>query len=280
MAFLRVSCNFVVALAIALVLSVAGVTQGSAHEFWISPERYKVDAGSKLVAVLLTGDKFEGSTTPFIPEQFKRFDVLVGGKTIKVTGRLGDDPALNMTIPGEGLGVIVHQTSGYYIRYDEEGQFEGLLREKGVLEVLKKHRARGLPETGFQERFIRFAKCLVVFSSARGQDVETGLETEFVAEANPYTDELKDGVPFRLLYEGKSRANAQVEVFTRSPDGDVAIELLTTDKEGRVMVPAKPGFEYLLSSVVFRPLEAAPGTEDPVWESLWAQFTFTIPPGS
>ncbi|MCP5082120.1 MAG: DUF4198 domain-containing protein [Alphaproteobacteria bacterium] len=259
-------------------LTIVSSAPGFAHEFWISPERYKVEAGGRLVAVLLTGDKFEGYTSPYIPEDFRRFDILLGGKTIKVTGRLGDDLALDMAVSGEGLGVIVHQTAGFFISYKEEGKFEGLLRDKGVQDVLKLHRARGLPDTGFRERFIRFAKCLVAVGHGRGQDAETGLETEFVAGANPYQDDVKDGVPVRLLFKGKARVGAQVEVFTRSPTEEVALELLRTDQEGRVVVPAKPGFEYLLNAVVFRPLEAEDPANDPVWESLWAQFTYTIPP--
>lgn len=254
------------------------VTPGFAHEFWISPDRYKVDPGGQLVAVLLTGDNFEGYSTPYIPEDFKRFDILLAGKTIKVTGRLGDDPALKMTVDGAGLGVIVHQTNGLFISYDEPGAFEELLREKGVRDVLKAHRKRGLAEIGFRERFIRFAKCLVAVGHGRGRDGETGLETEFVADANPYAEDVAGGMPFRLLYQGKPRGDAQVEVFSREPEGKVTREVLRTDQAGRIMVPTKPGFEYLLNAVVFRPLEAVNPANDPVWESLWAQFTYIIPP--
>ena len=259
-----------------LLAFMLGLSAGaaSAHEFWIAPERYKVDAGQPLVAALLTGDKFDGYSIPFIPEEFKRFHVLLGDKIHKVTGRLGDDPALNMAVPGEGLGVIVHQTSGFFIEYKEPGEFEALLRDKGVLPVLEAHRKRGLPEKGFRERFIRFAKCLVAVEHGRGRDTETGLETEFVAGLSPYADDVSGGMPFQLLYQQKPKAGAQVEVFIRAPDGEVSIEKLRTDREGRVMVAAKPGHEYLLSSVTFRPLEEP----DLVWESLWAQFSYIIPP--
>ncbi len=270
--------NTVLTCAICLWLVIAGVGATFAHEFWISPERYKVDPGESLVAVLLTGDKFDGYSTPYIPDDFTRFDILLAGKTIKVTGRLGDDPALNMTVPGQGLGVIVHQTNGYFISYDEPGKFLGLLRDKGALPVLEAHRKRGLPESGFRERFIRFAKCLVAVGHGRGRDGETGLETEFVAEVNPYAEEVSGGMPFKLLYRGEARGDAQVEVFSRSPEGEVALQLMRTDGAGRVVVPARPGTEYLLNAVVFRPLEAADPANDPVWESLWAQFTYIIPP--
>ncbi|MEM8686830.1 MAG: DUF4198 domain-containing protein [Pseudomonadota bacterium] len=261
-------------LLLALMLSLSGGAAG-AHEFWISPERYKVDVGQPLVAALLTGDKFDGYSIPYIPGEFKRFDIVLGEKTHKVTGRMGDDPALNMAVPGTGLGVIVHQTSGFFIEYKKPGEFEALLRDKGVLPVLEAHRKRGLPEKGFRERFIRFAKCLVAVEHGRGRDKDTGLETEFVAGLSPYADDVTGGMPFRLLYQQKRKADAQVEVFIRAPDGEVRIEKLRTDQEGRVTVPTLPGHEYLLSAVTFRPLE---GEKDLVWESLWAQFSYIIPP--
>jgi hypothetical protein len=263
---------------LALSLVLLGAGPGLAHEFWISPARYKVEAGGPVVASLRTGTKFKGRAGPYIPEDLVRFDILLGGRTIEVTGRIGDDPALDMTVPGEGLAVIVHQTVGFFLRYTEAGKFEAFLRHKDALHVLDAHRARGLPETGFRERYRRFAKSLVAVGHGRGEDTETGMETEFVAEANPYVDELTDGFPLSLFYEGKKRAGAQVEVFARSPDGDVTVQLLRTDEEGRVLAPAQPGYEYLLDAVAFRRLDAKDPGSDAVWESLWAEFTYAVPP--
>ena len=103
------------------------------------------------------------------------------------------------------------------------------------------------------------------------------METEFVAEANPYTDKLERGMPVRLLYRGAPRANAQVEVFARSADKTVTISIVRTDTDGHALIPVARGVEYMLDAVVMRPIEAADPEKKPVWESLWAGMTFKIP---
>ena len=65
--------------------------------------------------------------------------------------------------------------------------------------------------------------------------------TEIVAEANPYTDDLTAGLPVRVLYQGTPRADAQGEIFDKSPGGDVEITLTRTDADGRALIPVTPG---------------------------------------
>lgn len=202
----------------------------------------------------------------------------MNGTATEVEGRLGDDPALSMTAPGAGLAVIVHQTTKSHVRYLEWQKFVRFARQKGIAQVLQQHQARGLPFKGFLERYWRFAKSLVAVGDGAGQDGPVGLETEFVAEANPYQDPLSGSLPVRLLYQNKPRSGAQVEVFEKATDGAVKVERLKTGSDGRVQVPVRRGHEYLLDAVVIRPLEAADPKKEPVWETLWAQFTFAVPP--
>ncbi|MCP5080321.1 MAG: DUF4198 domain-containing protein [Alphaproteobacteria bacterium] len=260
-----------------VLLWVTSAGQVLSHEFWIAPVRYAVEPGERIMAALRVGQKFAGSTNAYLPGNFARFDVILGGVTLKVEGRLGDDPALQMKAPNAGLAVIVHQTTKSNVRYTKWEKFGKFARHKGFADVLATHQARGLPEVNFLERYRRFAKSLVAVGHGRGQDGPVGLETEFVAEANPYTDALEAGFPVRLLYQAKPRANTQVEVFEKAPDGTVSVRLLKTNAEGRVLVPAQAGYEYLLDAVVIRPLEAKKTRSDPVWETLWAQFTYRVP---
>ena len=116
----------------------------------------------------------------------------------------------------------------------------------------------------------------IAVGDGAGADREAGLETEIVALANPYTDDLSDGLPVRVLYQGAPRADAQVELFAKSPEGEVEITLLRTDAEGVALLPVTPGQVYLADAVVVRPLEPV-AEDDPVWESLWASLTFKVP---
>lgn len=268
----------VILFVLCVLLSVTAAGQVLSHEFWIAPARYTVEPNAPIVATLRVGERFKGSSQAYLTGNFKRFDVVMNGKTTKVDGRLGDDPAMRMTAPDSGLAVIVYQSTKDHVRYSKWEKFEAFARHKNFTEVLDTHATRGLPRVDFQERYFRFAKSLVAVGHGRGTDTEVGLETEFVAEGNPYTDRFETGFPVRLLYQGKPRGQAQVEVFERAPDGRVEVRLLKTDADGRFTVATKAGHEYLLDAVVIRPLEAADPKVNPVWETLWAQFTFRAQP--
>ena len=248
----------------------------AAHEFWISPQDYTVQPGEQLVADLRVGQDFKGSAYSYLPRKFLRFDLVDGSGTTAVKGRLGDRPALMMQATGGGLVTIVHQTTDSFLTYSEAEKFVDFVTNKDFDGVLEQHAARGLPETGFRERYSRYAKSLIAVGAGQGADRPVGMETEMVALANPYTDELGGLFPLQVLYQGVPRANVQVDVFERAPDGTVVSSKLRTDAEGRFSVPVRAGHEYLVDSVVMRPLEPLADI-DPVWESLWASMTFRMP---
>ncbi|TDK45008.1 DUF4198 domain-containing protein [Antarcticimicrobium luteum] len=245
-----------------------------AHEFWIAPTKYQVETGAPLVARLRNGQNFSGISYPYFDHQTARFELVQGGRVTPYAGRMGDLPALSATSDGDGLVVIVHQTMPSSVSYAEWEKFAAFAAHKDFPDIRARHIARGLPENGFSETYTRFAKALVGVGTAQGADAPTGMETEFVALANPYTDDLPQGFPVRLLYQGAPRALAQVEVFDRSPDGAVTITRLRTDDSGTANIPVAPGHEYLLDAVVLRP---APAGAAEVWETLWAAMTFSMP---
>jgi len=248
----------------------------SSHEFWISPESYSVPPGGQLVADIRVGQSFKGSAYPYIPQQFKRFDLVMGDKVVPVEGLTGDRPALGMMAPAEGLVTVVHQTGDSNLTYSDASKFETFVTHKDFAWALEANIERGIPETGFGERYSRYGKSLIAVGNGAGMDREVGMETEIVALANPYTDDLAEGMPVRVLYQGAPRADTQVEVFARAPDGTVTDSLHRTDADGVARIPVEAGVEYLIDSVVMRPLEQKVRT-DPVWESLWASLTFKVP---
>ena len=248
----------------------------TAHEFWIAPQAHDVPAGGELVADLRVGEKFEGSAFSYVPPNFTRFEVLMGGTATGVPGRAGDRPALRMAAPGEGLAIVVHQTREYALTYDDWAKFVRFAEHKGFPQVIDRHLARGLPREAVKERYTRFAKSLIAVGDGAGADREVGLLTEIVAEANPYADDLSGGLPVRVLYEGAPRVDAQVELFDRAPDGSVSVTTARTDAEGRAILAVAPGHSYLADAVVM--LESEPTARNPAaWQSLWASLTFAVP---
>lgn len=256
----------------------AGLTIGAApvlsHEFWIEPEKYQVDSGETVVAKLRNGQEFKGAEQPYLDHRIARFEVMQGQTASPYLGRMGDMPAFSGDTMQDGLAVLIHQTQPQTLTYDSWEEFQAFIDHKAFGDVRTQHRERGLPDAGFVEQYTRYAKALVAIGDGKGADLAAGLETEIVALANPYTDDLTAGLPVRVLYQGKARPEAQVEIFDKSPDGAVTISTRLTDAQGEAVVPLTPGHSYLLDTVVLRP---APDGKDYVWESLWAALTFAVP---
>jgi uncharacterized GH25 family protein len=253
--------------------------QGQAHEFWISPERYVVPAGENVLADLRNGEELSGSALSYIPRRTERWDMVIDGAPQPVPSRLGDNPAADIPDVPEGLVVLVHQTAPSRLTYNPKGgrsgweRFQGFAEHKAFDGAIDDHIARGLPEEGITERYHRYAKALVAVGHGIGADKAIGLTTEIVALANPYTDDLSQGLPVQVLHLGAPRPNAQVELFAKASDGTVTITTQRTNAEGIALLDVQPGFEYLADAVVLLP------AEDVMWETLWAALTFAVPEG-
>jgi uncharacterized GH25 family protein len=247
---------------------------GSAHEFWIEPTRFQVETGGDLIAHLRNGQMFSGGAQAYFAKRTARFDLIQDGRVTPVQGRMGDVPALQATAPDDGLVVIVHQTAPSDLTYTDWDMFQAFSEHKDFPDIRARHLSRGLPTQGFVETYTRFAKALVGVGTGAGADTATGMETEFVARANPYADDLGRGFPVTLLYQGAPRGDAQVEVFDRAPDGTVTVTLTRTDADGQATIPVAPRHTYLLDAVVLR---EAPIGGTAVWETLWASLSFAVP---
>ena len=237
---------------------------------------YQVESGEKIVADFRVGAEMEGARYAFITFRTVRHAVGVDGKIFDLPGRAGDRPAMQVSGAPEGLVTLIHETRDESLTYKEREKFVNFLTHKDALWVLQDHENRGLPETGFEETYRRHAKALVAVGDGNGKDVRAGMRIEFVAQANPYSDDMSDGLALQLWLDNAPRPNAQVEVFERAPSGGVTITLLRTDDDGRVNVPAKSEHTYLIDSVALCPLDPAMDGE-PVWHSAWASLTYQVP---
>lgn len=261
-----------------VLLSLVAILAGpvTAHEFWISPEAYKIEPGETMSAELRVGEGFKGAGYAYIPENFTRFDLVQGDTVLPVEGRIGDRPALNVAAPGPGLWTVVHVTRNSSLTYRDWPHFQGFTEHKDFVWAQDVHLERGFKKDFVRELYTRFGKSLIAVGDGAGADRAVGLETEIVALGNPYTDDIASGLPVRVLFRGAPRKDAQVEIYARAPDGTVTVEKTRTDGEGVAVIPLKAGYEYLIDSVVMAPIKAD-RPNDAQWWSLWASLTFEVP---
>lgn len=267
------------ALTLSLIIFLApAATPAVAHELWIEPVDYRPAANSKIAAHIVNGEKYKGFNLAYLPRKFKTFITVSGSGVTPVEGRIGDSPALQLDKASEGLHVVVYQSTPDTVTYRNFDKFQSFANHKDFPGVGEAHSKRGLPDKNFREVYTRYSKSLVGVGRGAGQDSRTGLETEIIALDNPYTDDLSDGMRVQLWYGDDVRADAQVELFEKSEDGEITITLHRTDIHGIAVLPVKLGHEYMVDAVVLREPDAVlAGENNAVWETLWANMTFEVP---
>lgn len=260
-----------------VLVLLAGTAAVEAHEFWLSPDDYTISHADVMQVRLRVGSGMQGPALSYLPHEIVRFEVVQGDKVRAVTGRMGDNPAMAMVGETDGLAVVVHETADSRLTYDDFAIFQRFVAHKDFKTALADHAARGLPDSGFQETYRRYAKSLIAVGSGAGADRIMGMKIEIVALANPYTDNLSGGMPLLVLLDGTPRADVQVELFQTSPEGTVTTTMHRTDAEGRVSVPVMSGMEYMADNVSLRALDNDDHQVGPVWHSDWASLTFHTP---
>jgi hypothetical protein len=262
-------------LALLLVLPGAAL----AHELWVEPTDYTVAPDAMVQARIFNGQSFGGNEVALFPPRIASFTLYLGDEAAEVAGRAGDSPALNMAPLGEGLHIAAYVSSGDLLTYDSYGQFARFVEHKDFAGwVHHQHRDRGLSEDGIKEYYTRYSKALIAVGDGAGQDRALGLETELVALANPFTDDVTGGLPVLALYQGQPRVDAQIELFDKAPDGTVVTTYYRTDAQGQALLPVVAGHSYLVDAVVLRvPSDALAADKGAMWESLWAALTFAVP---
>ena len=263
-----------------LIISLGFILSASniqAHEFWIEPSDYFLQ-NENLEAHLKVGQEFEGMRLMYDPNRFEDFKILSGSKnkSIDVKGTLGDVPAINFKPDLKGLLIIYHETEDQLVNYKKFSKFKSFVTEKGYEKLIVTHQERNLPLENFIESYRRYAKSLVAYNGIEGKDKKTGLLFEFVLSHNPY-GELKDNmVEATLFYKKRPYPQNLVSIFIKN-ENNISLYQVLTDDKGRFSFSINPGESYLLDSVIIIPKKGNPLKKEPIWHSIWASTTFSIP---
>ncbi len=255
----------------------AATFSAQAHEFWIQPHLYRMEAGNRLVADVRVGMDFGGNALAYLPNKINAFNITDANGTHKIEGRIGDIPSVNITPTGDGLQILTLFSTTSMITWDEFQKFDDFVNLHGMGWVLERHAERGLPDTGFKEAYTRFVKSLVAIGDGAGQDHFTGMFFELVAGKNPYTDDMSGGMPITVMFKGAPLPDKQVDLFYRNLDGKVSRLSVQSDAHGHAIVPNVGDGEYMVNVVhMIEPFPEDQARTGVVWHSLWGSVTYAI----
>lgn len=250
-------------------LTVYAAGAAVAHEYWVEPDTYVLEPGESVKANLRNGQDFKGGRLPWLDRRFVSFRIADSDGLRDLDGTNGDVPAVTLT-PAEGLTVLAYHSQPDTLEFRDFEKFEDYVAYEGLDWAVAKHRADGLPDSGFRERYQRNAKALIQSGPyAGGADQATGLPFELVVDGSPYKPEVNE-VSVRLFWQGSPVADWPINVFTRAQGAEASLEQVRTDAEGRAVVPFLGEVDVLLNAVW---LERS-ADEEFAWESWWASTTF------
>lgn len=247
-----------------------------AHEVWITPQSYYSKTQTQVQADIRNGQNFVGDALRYRPNKIEALGFLTETDFLPITGRLGDQPAIQTDAPIAGQNILIYQSQPEKLFYKKFEKFADFVTEKADKDLLEIHKQRGLPEAGFTETYTRFAKTILVRDIPKKgiADRYSGMEVEFILEKTWLHKEARDSLPIRLFYQGRPLAGAKVTVFEKSPDSKISRKTYLSDKGGYVYVTPVSGYEYLIDHVTIRPIDPDKNPYGAVWESLWASLTF------
>ena len=250
-----------------LILLLLLPTRSFDHDFWIEPSSFHPPAGQTFTASLRVGEEFVGDPVPRSSPQIERFFVRQGKRDFAVNGPENQDPAGYLRLDTAGPAVIAYRSKPVYLDLAAD-KFEQFLHVQGLDKISALRASRGESARPDREFFSRCSKSLVTVgksSSDAGNYDPVGLRLELIPERSS----SNDSASFRLLFEGKPLAGAQVTALYR----DIVLPRLTarTDARGRVTLPLRQRGVWLVETVH---MVAAPAGSKADWESLWASLTF------
>lgn len=254
-----------------LTLALVWGTPVSAHEFWIEPLNYTLDAGQVLKAEVRSGEFFEGEVFPFMPQRIVAAELVNGTSRASFRGRAGDLPALTHRV-NDGLSIISYQSTPATHTHNDFAEFQQFLREDGLQWVEHAHHERRLPTRDFNENFTRYAKTLVSAGRVTAQDQAVGLPYELIV-MSPIDSHRAATIDLQLLAHGKAVQDTQITIFQKKSglsSSDQPLKL-RTNRDGQVSIPVINGNAYLASAVIMTEGQQAP------WHSHWTSVTFEVP---
>lgn len=251
----------------------------SAHEYWLSFDRWIVRPGQEVALSALSGTGFRGERKPWSSERAVKFVARTGVLLDLRHGRESGEMTWSRYAPVDDGGAMFGYESTFVPIELPAREFDAYLKEEGLDAPLAARRMARTTAPG-RERYRRCAKAWLSGDDASRATRPLGLPLEIVPLAAPGEDPK---LQVMVLAEGRPLAHALVKAWrapldTRgmAPDPETrdstgVVVKVRTDPQGRATLPVRAAGEWLVSVVHMVPSR---DPEQADWESTWASLTF------
>lgn len=260
-----------------LLLLAAGTL--CAHDTWLVPESFRVQAGRPLKVALNTSEDFPTSEAAAGPERIARFEVVSVAGRSQVTGYRVEGKSLVAEVtPGQGVTLVAAVTRPRLIVLEPE-DFNNYITEEHLDDIVAARAARRETQAEGRERYSKIAK-LALCTGYTHRTIfrePLGLPLEIVPWTNPCRlragDKLRGTLHVRVLFEGNPLADVWVVAGYTGVHGHDYPIWVKTDSKGQASIRIdRPGAWFV------RVLHMVPSAkfDDADWQSWFSTLTFSV----
>jgi uncharacterized GH25 family protein len=247
---------------------------GSAHEFWMQPNRFKCLPGETIGFNFMVGENFEGEHWSLKRHKVMRLEQHTLESISKIAMPLDTSkrPVIEATLKSEGGYLFVMQSNNAYLELEAE-KFNAYLKEDGLDDAMNYRIRTNTTDRPSREHYQRNAKLLLQCGAALDETYrkKVGLPLEIVPLTNPYAAKSGDELTFRLTFKDKPHAFALTKAWHKA-EGRTFMQNVYTDKDGIITIRISGKGMWMISSV--KMIASEEKTAD--WQSYWGSLVFGI----
>ena len=269
-------------LALSLLLPVLALP-AAAHDFWLRPSQFQMDAPGEQVLRFEVGHPHELSPWPLTP--WRTISLQSFGPD-GVRDQQSGVPEEDEPLAGRGAARVRFDAPGVYIVAFEGRialselpveRFLDYARKEGLSPILARHEGR---EDAGIETYSRRGKAYVRVGEAESAGGETylteplGHTLELVPNTDPTRLSSGDTIPLTVHWQGEPLAGARVSFgpIGDTPGADGEREAQTSDRDGRVAFTVPGEGEWMAHVIWSRVL---PDSQEADYDTVFSSLSFS-----
>jgi uncharacterized GH25 family protein len=245
----------------------------SAHEFWLSPDKFLYKRGEKINIRFQGGENFEGENWRGNKSKIQSLNLYYGGVRDDLSGYFSEEAGDSLEIQqlDEGTNLVAFNSTNSYIGLDAE-KFNAYLQEDGLENVIEYRKQNNETDSMGREFYQRCSKTIFQVGMLKDKTfaTHTGLPLDIIPQQNPYQLKNADSLKVKILFLKNPLPNTLIKLWHR----DQAVTYkkdLRTDENGECSLPVTLTGKWMVSTIRMERIENNPTAQ---WQSYHGSLTW------
>ena len=256
-----------------LFLLVTFISSLSAHEFWLSPDKFIYKRTEEVNIRFLVGENFEGENWKGNNEKIRSLEIYYGGVNDDLSPVVSDatGDSIEYFMIDEGTNLIAFNSNNSFIEL-EPGKFQEYLEEDGLTNAIEYRKQNNEMGCNGREFYQRCAKTLVQVGEVKDKTFSfaTDLPVDIIPYSNPYLLKNKELFRAKVFYKKSPVMYGLVKVWHRV-NGKTVKKELHTDVNGEIVFPIITEGKWMITTVRMERIIGNPIAD---WQSYWGSLTW------